>query len=194
MADRTEKSGPEGRKSGRPSKLTPRLRDQIVGYVRVGNFASVAARAAGIGESTFYRWMERGERAATDLEELATMTRAQLMRVARERRMKIPARAARADVLELVVASDAPYREFREAIKGAEAQAEAAAVVVIREAMPTSWQAAAWYLERRYPDRYARRERTEVSGPGGGPLRISSLTDEELDDAITRLREVQEQD
>jgi transposase len=44
----------------RPSKLTNDVRERICRAIRAGNYPAVAARAAGIAESTFYRWMERG--------------------------------------------------------------------------------------------------------------------------------------
>lgn len=41
----------------RPSKLTPKLTETICAFIRTGNFAKVAAEAAGISEATFYRWL-----------------------------------------------------------------------------------------------------------------------------------------
>lgn len=52
--------------------------------------------------------------------------------------------------------------EFSEAVKKAEADAEVAAVTIIRTAMPKNWQAAAWYLERKWPDRWGRKDRVTV--------------------------------
>ena len=48
---------------GRPSKLTDEVREKLLSAIRVGNFATIAARYAGISEATFYRWMERGKQA-----------------------------------------------------------------------------------------------------------------------------------
>lgn len=48
---------------GRPSKLTPDVTEKLLSAIRVGNFAKIAARYAGISEATFHRWMERGKRA-----------------------------------------------------------------------------------------------------------------------------------
>jgi hypothetical protein len=45
---------------GRPLKLTPDLTDRVVKAIRAGNYAEAACQAAGIGTSTFYRWMARG--------------------------------------------------------------------------------------------------------------------------------------
>ena len=47
--------------AGRKSKLTPDVEQQIVAYIRSGAFDWVAAQAAGIGRTTFYRWMQAGE-------------------------------------------------------------------------------------------------------------------------------------
>jgi hypothetical protein len=57
---------------------------------------------------------------------------------------------------------DAPYRAFRADVKKARAAGEAAALKVIHEAMPTSWQAAAWFLERHWPERWGRRDRIKA--------------------------------
>ncbi len=43
-------------------KLTPERQDQIVSLIRAGNFKEVAAQAVGIGKSTFWRWLEFGEK------------------------------------------------------------------------------------------------------------------------------------
>jgi hypothetical protein len=42
----------------RPSKLTPETLEKLIRALRAGNDQKVAAELAGIGETTFYRWME----------------------------------------------------------------------------------------------------------------------------------------
>lgn len=46
----------------RNSKLTPELGNRIVALIKKGNFAKVAAEACGISESTYYSWMDKGEK------------------------------------------------------------------------------------------------------------------------------------
>lgn len=46
----------------RPTKLTEQLQDRLVKAIRAGNYAESAARSCGISASTYYRWMQRGER------------------------------------------------------------------------------------------------------------------------------------
>ena len=106
----------------RPTKLTPAIAAKLVLAIRVGNYASVAAKSVGIDQSTYYDWLAKGRE------------------------------------------DKAPYAEFAVAIQKAEAEAEAATVARIQlaEAAPNTWQAAAWWLERRFPDRWGRRDRLEV--------------------------------
>lgn len=56
-----------------------------------------------------------------------------------------------------------PYRDFRDAIMKARVEVEIAHVVIIEQAMAKSWQAAAWWLERRRNDRWGRREALDVT-------------------------------
>lgn len=100
---------------GRPTKFTAERRECILDAIRAGNYVETAARAAGVGKSTFYEWLER-------------------------------------------------FPEFADAVEKARAEAETRYVAVIEQATVTSWQAAAWWLERSAPDRWGRRERGHVAG------------------------------
>lgn len=51
---------------------------------------------------------------------------------------------------------DEPYREFREAVEQAKAEAEARHVVLISQAAAKDWKAAAWLLERHNPEAFAK--------------------------------------
>lgn len=80
---------------------------------------------------------------------------------------------------------DGIYREFREQVERAEADAEVHAVAVIRKAMPDDWRAALAYLERRHPARWRRHARLELEHSGPQPdsrrrLDLTKLSDEEL--------------
>jgi len=131
---------------GRPTKLTPKVQERIVQGIRLGMPYEHAARYGGIDKTTFYRWLEKGE---------------------------AQGRGA--------------YRDFRNAVKDAEGQAEASWLATVEQAsrgkvvdkvvkrydkrtgqlieevstqewlQPPQWTAAAWKLERRYPDAYSNR-------------------------------------
>jgi hypothetical protein len=119
----------ESAKTGRRSKLTPELQDKIVKVIRAGNYACIAAEYAGIGRSTFFRWLERGEAEETG-----------------------------------------SYRDFRDAVKSAEREAEIRAVATVQQHMGKSWQAAMTYLERKFPQRWGRR--LDVTSGGNDISRV----------------------
>jgi hypothetical protein len=48
--------------------------------------------------------------------------------------------------------------------------------LVGKAAQEGQWQAAAWHLERKYPQRWGRRDRVEHSGPGGAPIETVDRT------------------
>jgi transposase len=156
----------------RPSKLTPDVHNEIVQAIKAGAYAEEAALHAGIDESTYYRWMARGR---TELEQLDT-TETLLADIG----TKPSNRAKRAERTQLLkqrktLQAEPRYREFCKAVLRASADAEVFATATIRRHMKDDWRAAAWYLERRYPQRWRRRESHEVAVGGsetGVPVQI----------------------
>jgi hypothetical protein len=120
---------------GRPSKLTPDVRDLVASFVRNGGALEVAAVVAGVHRSTVYEWQRRG-------------------RLARDR----------LQAGERIKASERRFVGFLDAIDQARADAEISAVMVVRDAiLRQDLKAAQWYLERAHPERWARR--TPDPGP-----------------------------
>ena len=65
------------------------------------------------------------------------------------------------------------YSEFSEAIKEAEGKAIQGRLARIRLAEPDHWQAAAWWLERKYPQEFGKTvQENQVTGKDGAPLEI----------------------
>ena len=60
--------------------------------------------------------------------------------------------------------------EFSEAIKKAQADATAKNVDLIQTAALSSWQAAAWWLERKHYKEWGRKDRNEIVGKDGEKL------------------------
>lgn len=89
------------------------------------------------------------------------------------------------------VAKSGPFLQFLRAVEKAEAEAEAVSVLTIRQAARESWQAAAWWLERRRPHDWGRIERHEHTGAEGTPIQVEDVTlrrVRELDDDELRER------
>lgn len=73
------------------------------------------------------------------------------------------------------------YAEFLDAVEKAKADAEVRDVVLIdRAAADGNWQAAAWKLERKFPQRWGRVNRTEISGPDGSAVKVEVSPKETL--------------
>lgn len=60
--------------------------------------------------------------------------------------------------------------EFSESIKKAEIKNKQRNVLIIQNAAKQTWQASAWWLERKYPEEFAARQRHELTGKNGGPI------------------------
>lgn len=115
----------EAKSPGRPTKLTPKLQREICKHLASGCYAVTACAVCGIGETTFYNWLERGAK------------------------------------------GEEPYAEFVASVKEAEHLAEVRAVALVQKAMVDDWKAAMTWLERKFPDRWSRGERRELSHSGG---------------------------
>ena len=55
------------------------------------------------------------------------------------------------------------YLQFWDAVKRSEATAETKAVQCVRDAMPKNWLAAMTWLERKFPEKWGRREALDVN-------------------------------
>ena len=118
--------------AGRPTKLTKELIEEIATYLRAGNYIETTASLVGVHRDSIYEWLKRGN--------------AEITRVSKSNRARIRKRE------EIFV-------EFTDTVKKAQAQAEAMLVAQIGKASEKHWQASAWRLERKYPDRWGRTER-----------------------------------
>lgn len=58
--------------------------------------------------------------------------------------------------------ADATYRDFYQAVVAAERQVEVLSLAKVRAAADQHWQAAAWWLERRFPERWGQRQKIDM--------------------------------
>lgn len=76
--------------------------------------------------------------------------------------------------------------KFFKEIKRAEAEAIIRNVAIIQKAAATTWQAAAWWLERRYPDEWGKKDTTTISADNDTKIvikinKVSRIKDDEDD-------------
>lgn len=163
----------------RPTKLTEAVQQRLCDAIRAGNALDVAALYAGIAPRTFYNWIDRGQ---AELDRLEADARCRLRD------------------------SEAPFVQFLQAVKKARADCEVRNVAIIQKAaagheatktvtrtkadgsqetvtttrVEYDWKASAWLLERKHPDRWARRDYVKQQSTTFN-IDVSQLTDEQLE-------------
>lgn len=131
--------------AGRPSDLTPAVQERICNFLRGGSYVETAALAAGVSKRALYEWLSRGGDAKLDDDGNAVDPKMQR------------------------------YVDFVVAVDQALAESEIRDIERIDKAADTTWQAAAWKLERKWPEKYGVKQRIEHTGAGGGPISITDL-------------------
>lgn len=120
---------------------------RLLEALRHGDFIDDACAYSGISEDTFYRWQREG----IELQH-------------------------RLDKGETLNEEEEQIRKLSETIKEAELLGQHAALAVIqRAANAGTWQAAAWFLERRNK-KWS--NRTELTGPNGTPIAVATSREE----------------
>lgn len=132
----------------RPTKLTADLKHRIYLLLKAGNYVKTAVQAVGITPATHYNWMAKaaliGDTPPAELKGQALKQAA--ARVGLEKSLKAAEKRERL----------AQLHDYRESVEFALAEAEAEAVELVTKAAKDDWRAAAWYLERAYPEKFAK--------------------------------------
>jgi hypothetical protein len=72
------------------------------------------------------------------------------------------------------------YSDFSDAVKKAEADAEQRNAFLIQKAAADTWTAAAWWLERKHPSRWAKTDKFQHTGKDGETIKFEEVkTDED---------------
>lgn len=171
---------------GRPSLLTPMVLQMLTVSLRASANVKLACQHARVGEATYHGWCRRGR---ADLVELADSLGVAADEVDlgsvenlegdwpyvhflhETTKARNDFQLANLAVITAAAQGNNPRTTEREIIKyeqGVEVERKVETVTVSER----QWSAAAWLLERRFPDDYARTVRSEVSGPDGGPVQV----------------------
>lgn len=73
---------------------------------------------------------------------------------------------------------------FSESIMKAQADCKAYFIEKLKNASVVEWKAAAWYLERRFPKEYGKREQLDISGVDAEADNLKVKTEQDLIDEI----------
>jgi len=130
---------------GRKPILTEEIIQNVVSVLRTGTYIETAIACVGISKDTFYAWLRRG---------------------ARERRRLDNDKKAKPNKEEAI------YLQLSDAVKKAIAEAEIRNLAMISQAGETQWQASAWILERRFPERWGKKDIITQTGDNKITIRI----------------------
>ncbi len=142
------------RTRGRPTKLTPSVQDTICQFIAAGNYIGVACKAAGIDHATYDRWLVKAEQNKSSI--YAKFAEA-------VKRAESEAETRNVLLIAKMAAGGSPVRRTTRYDR------QGNVVAVDEQLAQPNWQAAAWLLERKNPERWGRRERQEVVYPDGAP-------------------------
>lgn len=136
------------KKMGQPTKLTPDVQVKIVQALKAGNTMDTAATYAGIHRDTFRSWLKR-----------ATKEKARVADNPKARILK----------------DEAPYVALYDAIEQAMAEAEVFHVTNIANAAKTDWKASAWILERRFGEKWQRKDQQTIMHSGQVEVNVENV-------------------
>ncbi|MEN6545358.1 MAG: hypothetical protein ABFE07_04885 [Armatimonadia bacterium] len=154
------KGGKPKHAGGRPTRITPELCQQFDQLLGAGNYFITVCTYLEIDESVAYDWLNKG----TAGEDAA----GQWPDAYREFAKSVKRASARAEIsLVAEINRHGRPHELRNPERNAKGD-------VVASMLPGQWQALMTILERRFPDRWGRRDRlqAEVSGPEGAPVQI----------------------
>ena len=168
-------------RTGRPTKLDQPITvtddgnvittaDVVIERVRLGLSFATAATSAGISRATLHNWRLEGARHRADQTQgrlpKPTKRQAQLIDfLDRLEKAEGEAEITRLSVIRSVGIGG--QTRTKTTVRKDHAGAVIETIEVTEQAIP-QWTASAWWLERRMPEKYAKR--VEVTGQGGAPL------------------------
>jgi hypothetical protein len=147
---------------GRPLVLTETIIKKTYEIMRAGNYRPVAARLLQIEWTTWTDWRTAGEKLSKGL-------------------------AVGGVDPTLMTKSQKLYLKFYQAVVTGEAEAEAEALSLVRTASFDNWQAAAWYLARKHPEKWSEKQRVEHTGLPDRPVVVQIANQLMLDPESRKL-------
>jgi len=120
--------------AGRHTKLTPELIERACKVLRLGNYVKTTCGYLDISEEAWYTWIKDAEAAKQKEKNGIELTDFEKIKI-----------------------------EFSIAVKKAQDEAIVRNLQLIQTAAASNWQAAAWTLERRYPDMFSLAQRITIT-------------------------------
>lgn len=146
---------------GRPCSLDRNVIELIASGVAQGMTKRSACMVAGVPQSSFCRWMERGQSGKSGIYwELWN-------------KVKDAEESAKQYHLDLLKEHATGGRIVRRVQERRNEKGELIGTVETIEQLPPSLQASIWYLERNFPEEFGPRQRVDVGNKDENPFQVS---------------------
>jgi transposase len=153
------------RYQGRPTKLTPERQEKIVNAIASGVYFETACAYAGITATCGHLWLQRGRGIHPTRSQLSIYVNfvnavekaqadSEALRVARIKQAGQGGQVLKEEIIE--IPGEIITKANGEIIERPTTQE------IRRTYSQAQWQADAWYLERRYPQRWGRQDRIDI--------------------------------
>jgi len=178
------------KRRGRPSALTDRTAETIIAAILRGTHINTACHLAGVGTTTFYRWMEKADRVDYAIDQGQPYDKADLhYRDFRDAMLDARAQAAdrMVDVVQRAAVGGYVVDEHVALDgNGNVVRNDDGTVVMERKFASPDGRLALAYLKVAQPAEWGGNpSRVELSGPSGGPMQVES--GEPDGDTVSRL-------
>lgn len=158
------------RRRGAPYKITAEIQTKLINALKGGNFIQIACDYAGIAYSTFYDWLHRGEKGQKEFVEFSNAVREALSQ----------------GEMKLVVTLD-KFATGRPAQFDSQGR-------LIQEAIYPDWKCALAMLERKFPQRWGKRDQLKLYEADKGEDFKPEGSFEKILEIIDRVEKKAEQD
>lgn len=170
----------------RPAKINREIIDTIVTLIENGTPRDHAARAVGIHPATLFDWLKRGDLENDQAEPVNpdTLTRRQLVDLARARQVEHPNTATKIQIADAI--NTAPlslYSEFADRIRAADSRFLVTALAAMQQTGGDDWRMWAALLAKRFPAEFG-----DVAAPDAPPAWAGSS--DEAEAALERVNEI----
>lgn len=161
----------------RPDGTIVTIGEAVITAVGLGQDYTAAAKGAGISTATLHQWRVRGAAARTTQLKGRTVTANDGKLISFLDALESAESNAELERLAIIHRASQPHQVVKvvEKVDPTKTGSDGKPLVLERttttETRPGLWTPAAWWLERRMPDKYAKR--VELSGPDGGDIPVA---------------------
>ena len=170
----------------RPTRIdSPEFVKNFAELIRGGFTITAACEAIGIADSTYRTWRRQaeGDLAAGNTDTAHARFLTAVQEAKRQAERYAIAGILRAGLGDQSTETTTITKTYTKVVAGELHEVSETTTKTV-ERTDKQWQALAWWLERNYPERYARVTRQWVSGPDEGPVEVSSP--DEMRDRLNR--------